>query len=94
MWTSSDTSRAETAVQFAVPIPTERGLRTAITVQREAQMTVEQEKQVEFLDAEIQIAEKQLRVTEVKKRIAETELDIVGLQQTLQQQLKDEIPAL
>ena len=57
-------------------------------------MTTEQERQVEFLDAEIQIAEKQLRVTEVKKRIAETELDIVGLQQTLQQQLKEGIPAL
>jgi hypothetical protein len=57
-------------------------------------MTPEQEKQVQFLEAEIQIAEKQLRVIEVKKRIAETELDIVGLQQTLQQQLKDGIPAL
>jgi hypothetical protein len=57
-------------------------------------MTREQEKQVEYLDAEIQIAEKQLRVTEVKKRIAETELDIVGLQQTLQQQLREGIPAL
>ena len=57
-------------------------------------MTMEQERQVEFLDAEIQIVEKQLRVTEVKKRIAETELDIIGLQQTLQQQLKEGIPAL
>jgi len=56
-------------------------------------MTMEQERQVEFLDAEIQIVEKQLRVTEVKKRIAETELDTIGLQQT-QQQLKEGIPAL
>ena len=57
-------------------------------------MTLEQERQVEFLEAEIQIAEKQLRVAEVRKRIAETELDIVGLQQTLQQQLKEGVPAL
>ena len=56
-------------------------------------MTPEQERQVQFLDAEIQIFEKQLRVSEVKKRIAETELEIVSLQQTLQQQLRDEIPA-
>ena len=57
-------------------------------------MTTDQERKVEFLDAEIQIAEKQLRVSEVKKRIAETELDIVGLQQTLQQQLQHGMPAL
>jgi hypothetical protein len=57
-------------------------------------MTPEQERRVEFLDAEIQIVEKQLRVTEVRKRIAETELDIAGLQQTLQQQIREEIPAV
>ena len=57
-------------------------------------MTPEQEKQVEFLEAEIQIAEKQLRVTEVRKRIAETELDIMGLQETLQQHLREGMPAL
>ena len=53
-------------------------------------MTPEQEKQLEFLDAEIQIFEKQLRVSEVKKRIAETELEIVSLQQSLQQHLREE----
>jgi hypothetical protein len=47
----------------------------------------EQETQLEHLEAEIQIAEKQLRVVQIKKQIAEIELDIVGLQQTLQQQL-------
>ena len=55
-------------------------------------MTPEQERQVQFLDAEIQIFEKQLRVSEVKKRIAETELEIVTLQQSLQQHLREEIP--
>ena len=55
-------------------------------------MTPEQEKQVQFLDAEIQIFEKQLRVSEVKKRIAETELEIVSLQQNLHQRLREEMP--
>ena len=55
-------------------------------------MTPEQEKQIEFLDTEIQIFEKQLRVSEVKKRIAETELEVVSLQQNLQQQLREEMP--
>ena len=55
-------------------------------------MTPEQEKQSEFLDAEILIAEKQLRVNEIKKRIAETELEIVNLQAALQQQLREEVP--
>jgi len=55
-------------------------------------MTPEQERQVEYLDAEIQIFEKQLRVSEVKKRIAETELEIVSLQQNLRQYLRDEMP--
>jgi hypothetical protein len=50
-------------------------------------VTPEQETQLEQLDAEIQIAEKQLRVVQIKKQIAEVDLDIVGLQQTLQQQL-------
>ena len=57
-------------------------------------MTPEQEKQIQYLDAEIQIADKQLRVAEVKKRIAEVELDTLGLQQTLQSQLRDGVPAL
>ena len=55
-------------------------------------MTPEQETQVQFLDVEIQIFEKQLRVREVKKRIAETELEIVSLQQNLQQHLREEMP--
>jgi hypothetical protein len=59
----------------------------------EAHMTLEQEKQIKFLDAEIQIFEKQLRISEVKKRIAETELDIVSLPQSLQEHLREEIPA-
>jgi hypothetical protein len=50
-------------------------------------MTPEQESQMQHLETEIQIAEKQLRFVQVKKQIAETELDIVGLQHTLQQQL-------
>jgi hypothetical protein len=58
----------------------------------EVHMTPEQEKQSEFLDAEILIAEKQLRVNEIKKRIAETELEIVNLQAALQQQLREEVP--
>jgi hypothetical protein len=55
-------------------------------------MTPEQETQIQHLDTEIQIAEKQLRIVQVKKQIAETELDIVGLQQTLQQQLGQGTP--
>ena len=54
-------------------------------------MTPEQEKQLEHFDTEIQIAEKQLRLSQIKKQIAEIELDIVGLQQTLQQQLGDRV---
>ena len=57
-------------------------------------MTPEQEAQLSHLDLEIQIAEKQLRVAQVKKLIAETELDIVGLRQTLQQQLGEETKVL
>jgi hypothetical protein len=56
-------------------------------------MTPEQEKQIQFLDAEIQIFEKQLRISEVKKRIAETELDVFNLQHSLQQHLREEMPA-
>lgn len=52
-------------------------------------MTPDQERQLQHYETEIQIAEKQLRLTQIKKQIAETELDIVGLQQTLQQQLGD-----
>jgi hypothetical protein len=52
-------------------------------------MTPEQEHQLQALDVEIQIAEKQLRVAAIKKQIAETELDILGLHQELQQRMRD-----
>ena len=54
-------------------------------------MTPEQEQQLQHFEIEIQIAEKQLRLSQIKKQTAETELDIVGLQQTLQQQLGDRV---
>ncbi len=54
-------------------------------------MTPDQERQLQHFETEIQIAEKQLRLTQIKKQIAEAELDIVGLQQTLQQQLGGEV---
>ena len=54
-------------------------------------MTSEQEVQLENLDAELAIADKQLRLAQVRKQIAETELDVVGLRQTLQQQLSTEV---
>ncbi len=50
-------------------------------------MTLEQDIQMQHLDAEIQLADKHLRLVQVKKQIAETELDIIGLQQALQQHL-------
>ena len=53
-------------------------------------MTPEQEAQLQFLETEIQIADKNLRLVQVRKQIAETELDIIGLQQTLRQQLGEE----
>jgi hypothetical protein len=60
-------------------------------LQMEEPLTPEQEKQLEYLDAEIQILEKQLRISEVRKRIAETELEVVSLQESLQQHLREEI---
>jgi hypothetical protein len=51
-------------------------------------LTPEQEVQLQHLETELAIADKQLRLGQVRKQIAETELDIVGLQQTLQQQLE------
>jgi hypothetical protein len=57
-----------------------------------ARLTPEQEVQMQRLDAEIQIADKQLRLVQVKKQIAETELDIFGLQQALQQHLGEGAP--
>jgi hypothetical protein len=59
--------------------------------QGEAKVTEEQESQLERLEAEIQIAERALRLVQIKKQIAETELDIVGLQQTLRQQRENPI---
>jgi hypothetical protein len=54
-------------------------------------LTSEQEAQLENLDAELSIADKQLRLAQVRKQIAETELDVVGLRQTLHQQLSTEV---
>jgi len=54
-------------------------------------LTSEQEAQLENLDAELSIADKQLRLAQVRKQIAETELDVVGLRQTLHQQLATEV---
>jgi hypothetical protein len=54
-------------------------------------VTPEQEQQLQHIDTELQIAEKQLRLSQIKKQIAETELDIVGLHQTLNQQLGDRV---
>ena len=58
---------------------------------KECKLTSEQEAQLENLDAELAIADKQLRLAQVRKQIAETELDVVGLRQTLQQQLSTEV---
>jgi hypothetical protein len=62
----------------AVPNPSPRSK----TVNRE------QESKLEHLEAELAVADKQLRLVQVKKQIAETELDILGLQQTLQQHVE------
>ena len=53
-------------------------------------MTPEQEREIQELDVEIQIAEKKLRILGIRKQIAETELAIVELQQSLKEQLKAE----
>lgn len=57
-------------------------------------MTAEQEQTLQSLDVEIQIAEKQLRVAAIRKQIAETELDILGLHQELQQRMHDGVSAV
>ena len=51
-------------------------------------MTFEQEQQLQNLDVEIQIAEKQLRVASIRKEIAQVELDMGILQRDLQEQLR------
>jgi len=46
-------------------------------------MSAEQEQQLESLDVDILIAEKQLRIASIKKQIAEIELDTLSLHQEL-----------
>jgi len=53
-------------------------------------MTPEQEREMQELDVEIQIAEKKLRILGIRKQIAETELAIIELQQSLKGQLNAE----
>ena len=53
-------------------------------------MTEEQERELQELDVEIQIAEKKLRILGIKKQIAETELEILELQHSLKEQLREE----
>ena len=53
-------------------------------------MTPEQEREMQELDVEIQIAEKKVRILGIRKQIAETELAIIELQQSLKEQLKAE----
>ena len=55
-------------------------------------MTAEQELQLQDLDVELQIAEKRLRVAAVKKQIAETELDVLTLNEELQHRLSHGLP--
>jgi endonuclease/exonuclease/phosphatase family metal-dependent hydrolase len=55
-------------------------------------MTPEHEAELQRLEIEIQIAEKRLRLVQVRKQIAETELDIIGLQATLRQQIGEGTP--
>ena len=58
----------------------------------QVQMTAEQELQLQDLDVELQIAEKRLRVAAIKKQIAETELDVLTLNQEIQARLNHELP--
>jgi len=53
-------------------------------------MTPEQERELQELDVEIQIAEKRLRILGIRKQIAETELEILELQHSLKEQLREE----
>jgi hypothetical protein len=55
------------------------------------QMSAEQEQQLQSLDVDIQIAEKQLRIAAIKKQIAEIELDILGLHQELSQRMNQDL---
>jgi hypothetical protein len=77
---------------FNISSPTDTSFKTLCQPIRSdnegATLTPEQEVQLQHLETELAIADKQLRLGQVRKQIAETELDIVGLQQTLQQQLE------
>jgi predicted ester cyclase len=52
-------------------------------------MSFEQEQQLQFLDTEIQIAEKQLRIATIRKQIVETELDVASLHHELRSRIVD-----
>ena len=52
-------------------------------------MSSEQEQQLQFLDAEIQIAEKQLRIATIRKQIVETELEVASLHHELRSKIGD-----
>jgi len=52
-------------------------------------MSSEQEQQLQFLDVEIQIAEKQLRIVGIRKQIVETELEVLNLHQELRSRVGD-----
>jgi hypothetical protein len=52
-------------------------------------MSFDQEQQLQFLDVEIQIAEKQLRIITIRKQIVETELDVINLHQELKTRVGD-----
>ena len=52
-------------------------------------MTAEQEMQLQNLDVELQIAEKQLRIAAIKKQIAETELDILALHHEINHRMNE-----
>ena len=54
-------------------------------------MSAEQEQQLESLDVDIQIVEKQLRIATVRKQIAETELDILSLHQELNHRMNQDV---
>jgi len=53
-------------------------------------MTEDQERELQELDVEIQIAEKKLRILGIRKQIAETELEILELQHSLKEQIREE----
>jgi hypothetical protein len=52
-------------------------------------MSIEQDHQLQYLDAEIQIAEKQLRIVNIRKQIVETELEVLAMHQELQKRINE-----